>query len=142
MARMVRVSSQQEIIAKICDQVSNLSDIRLLLQRNTEPPRDLRNRIITALENYLDAEGRPIVRDQGPRLADEILQSRTFDLYGVQTKAEVNRESKPYRGPRLSSGAIAEARAPRKEDRLADLAPTFNTPAEDEVVDLKSFEKE
>lgn len=136
------LSSKQTIIEKICDQVSNLSDIRLLLMNPLTPPKELRNRVITALMAYVDQEGKPIVREDAPRLADEIIESRQFDLNNVLVRADKHKPFKPYKGPKLRSGQAAEAREATKEDFEQDaLVPTFNTPAPDEVHIMEPDEK-
>lgn len=133
MRNIITVGKKKDIVGRIVEQVSNLPDIRLLLMRKSEPGNELRGRIESALNAYVDEEGRPIVGERGRQLAEDIIRGREYEAFGAKVPVE-----KGYRGPRVK----AEVRAVTKEDRIADLKPVFNTPAEDETVDLKSFEKE
>lgn len=122
--------TRAELCEKIFSQVSNLSDIRLRLLRSTEPPKRLKQDIVNAINNYVDREGRPLVGDDAVRMADQMIAHRKFDLNNALVSNKT--WEKPYRGPRLKSGEVAESREVTAEDIIADAKPTFNTPEDAE----------
>lgn len=119
-----------KVLEKLYGQVRDLPDIRLGLMRGSTPGLGLRRKIVEAILAYREEDGSSTVggEREAERMADCMIEGRRYEVNNVM----VGGYEKPYLGPRLSSGKVAEVRDVSKEDRLEDLKPEFNVPEQAE----------